>query len=385
MLELTLPPGAYATVLLAEVTKGSRRRSARRVHGLHRAFATEPPSLRVSTSIAALRITLPQTRTGPSCILPERFLAFTLLGAEWVLWLLIALSIVSFAIMIERAWFFLTHRVDVDSLGAELRRLLAKGNVGDARSRVKGSDSAEMTVVAAGLDEVERGVDAVAEAMVGAKARERMRLERNLAFLGTLGNNAPFIGLFGTVLGIIRPSTISSGNQAGGVAVGHGRHLRGARRHRGRPHGRHPGRRRLQLLQPARARRRSPTSTRWRTWCSRSSRAKATRRRRQAEAPRRSNGRQRPRYEDDEGGAGAITDINVTPLVDITLVLLIIFMVTAPMIVNNPSIKVELPKAATGDETLKSTLALTLQREASGGYSLYANGEKTDETDGARR
>ena len=76
---------------------------------------------------------------------------------------------------------------------------------------------------------------------------------------------------------------------------------------------------------------------------------------------------------------GLFADINVTPLVDITLVLLIIFMVTAPMIVNNPSIKVELPKAATGDETLKSTLALTLQREAAGGYTLYANGEKTDE------
>ena len=84
-------------------------------------------------------------------------------------------------------------------------------------------------------------------------------------------------------------------------------------------------------------------------------------------------------YEDDEGGQSAISDINVTPLVDITLVLLIIFMVTAPMIVNKPSIKVELPKAATGDETLKSTLALTLSREPSGGYSLYANGEKTDE------
>jgi biopolymer transport protein ExbD len=85
-------------------------------------------------------------------------------------------------------------------------------------------------------------------------------------------------------------------------------------------------------------------------------------------------------YEDEEGGSGAISDINVTPLVDITLVLLIIFMVTAPMIVNNPSIKVELPKAATGDETLKSTIALTLQREPAGGYSLYANGEKSDES-----
>jgi len=42
---------------------------------------------------------------------------------------------------------------------------------------------------------------------------------------------------------------------------------------------------------------------------------------------------------------------------------------------------VELPKAATGDETLKSTLALTLQRDpASGNVMLYANGEKTDES-----
>lgn len=85
-------------------------------------------------------------------------------------------------------------------------------------------------------------------------------------------------------------------------------------------------------------------------------------------------------YQDEEGGTGVISDINVTPLVDIVLVLLIIFMVTAPMIVNNPSIKVELPKAATGDETLKSTLAVTLERAPAGGYQLYVNGERSDET-----
>ncbi len=84
-------------------------------------------------------------------------------------------------------------------------------------------------------------------------------------------------------------------------------------------------------------------------------------------------------YEDDDSGGGMISDINVTPLVDITLVLLIVFLITVPSIVNNPSIKVELPKAATGDDTLKSTLALTLTRDATSGYSLYANGEKTDE------
>jgi biopolymer transport protein TolR len=85
-------------------------------------------------------------------------------------------------------------------------------------------------------------------------------------------------------------------------------------------------------------------------------------------------------YEDEDGGGGTIADINVTPLVDIVLVLLIVFMITVPNIVNNPSIKVELPKAATGDDTIKSTLALTLSRKDAGGYDLYVNGEISDET-----
>jgi biopolymer transport protein ExbD len=86
-------------------------------------------------------------------------------------------------------------------------------------------------------------------------------------------------------------------------------------------------------------------------------------------------------FSDDDSGGGLISDINVTPLVDITLVLLIIMMVAAPIIANNPSIKVELPKAQSGDETQKTTLAFTLARKPDGaaGYDLYLNGEKVDE------
>jgi biopolymer transport protein ExbD len=83
-----------------------------------------------------------------------------------------------------------------------------------------------------------------------------------------------------------------------------------------------------------------------------------------------------PAYgDDDEGGGGMIAEINVTPLVDITLVLLIIMMVAAPLIVNNPSIKVELPKAATGDETQKSTVSLTLRKDG----QLYFNEDAVNE------
>jgi len=80
-------------------------------------------------------------------------------------------------------------------------------------------------------------------------------------------------------------------------------------------------------------------------------------------------------YGNDDDGGRMIVDINVTPLVDITLVLLIIFMVTASLIVN-PGIKVDLPKAASGTETSKSTLALTLNREG----VLFLNGEKSDDS-----
>src|SRR3954454_11021668 len=78
-------------------------------------------------------------------------------------------------------------------------------------------------------------------------------------------------------------------------------------------------------------------------------------------------------FEDEEAGR-MITDINVTPLVDIVLVLLIIFMVTTSYIVN-PSIKVDLPKAATGSDQVKTTLGLTLTKDG----GLYLNGDKTDD------
>lgn len=55
----------------------------------------------------------------------------------------------------------------------------------------------------------------------------------------------------------------------------------------------------------------------------------------------------------------SIAEINVVPLVDIILVVLIIFMVTAPMFIK-PTINVNLPKAASGDQTAPSKLNIAL-------------------------
>jgi biopolymer transport protein ExbB len=125
-------------------------------------------------------------------------------GASWVMWLLLMLSVVSVAIMLERGWFFYSLRDDLAALARSLTDYLRRGEVTEARRMLENSPSAEAAVVVAGLVEAERGADAAEEAMAGAAALQRMKLEKRLAFLGTLGNNAPFVGLLGTVIGIVQ-------------------------------------------------------------------------------------------------------------------------------------------------------------------------------------
>jgi biopolymer transport protein ExbB len=125
-------------------------------------------------------------------------------GAEWVMWLMIALSVASVTIMLERGWFYYSIRDDIPALAQTLRDRLRDDDVPAALGLLEKSPSAEAAVVVAGLREADRGVDAADKAMRGAAALQRMKLERRLAFLGTLGNNAPFIGLFGTVIGVVQ-------------------------------------------------------------------------------------------------------------------------------------------------------------------------------------
>jgi biopolymer transport protein ExbB len=125
-------------------------------------------------------------------------------GATWVMWLMIALSVGSVTIMLERGWFYYSIRDDIPQLAASLREKLRDDDMPAALSVLQKSPSAEAAVVVAGLREADRGVKAAEKAMRGAAALQKMKLEQRLAFLGTLGNNAPFIGLFGTVIGIVQ-------------------------------------------------------------------------------------------------------------------------------------------------------------------------------------
>ncbi|HEX3727191.1 MAG TPA: biopolymer transporter ExbD [Pirellulales bacterium] len=86
-------------------------------------------------------------------------------------------------------------------------------------------------------------------------------------------------------------------------------------------------------------------------------------------------------FGDDEGAV--LSDINVVPLVDVVLVLLIVFMITVPAIVGSAPIKIDLPETSSAAEQMGQVedlpLHLYLRRESSGEVILYLNDAPTNE------
>lgn len=150
------------------------------------------------------------------------------MGATPILYLMLALSVVSVAIMIERGWFFVKLSENIAQLASALAARLDEHDLNGADALVRASNSAEAAIVAAGLRQLGRGAAAAEEAMASATALQRMRLERRLAYLGTLGNNAPFIGLLGTVIGIVQAFDKLQNAGAGGGASGPATDVMGA-------------------------------------------------------------------------------------------------------------------------------------------------------------
>ncbi|MGD0835228.1 MAG: MotA/TolQ/ExbB proton channel family protein [Polyangia bacterium] len=138
-------------------------------------------------------------------------------GASWVLWFLGALSLISIGIIFERWLFYRARTCDLDATARRLGSRLAAGEFATAISELRATPSVAAAIAAAGLELAERGPQAADKAMQSAAALERSRLEQRLAYLGTLGNNAPFIGLFGTVIGVI-----GAFEELGHGAPGHG-------------------------------------------------------------------------------------------------------------------------------------------------------------------
>ncbi|RMG93811.1 MAG: MotA/TolQ/ExbB proton channel family protein [Deltaproteobacteria bacterium] len=136
--------------------------------------------------------------------LTERFLQFSLLGAEWVMWLLVALSVFSVYVMIERALALGAARRSDLAVRPKVLEALERGDLDGAKAAVKDAEGPAGRLLAEMLRHGRHDRDALEAFLDAARPAEKLRLERNLSYLGTVGANAPFIGLFGTVLGIIK-------------------------------------------------------------------------------------------------------------------------------------------------------------------------------------
>ncbi|MBN8612437.1 MAG: MotA/TolQ/ExbB proton channel family protein [Deltaproteobacteria bacterium] len=136
-------------------------------------------------------------------MLVDSLVRFALLGSSWVLYLLLALSVVSFAATFERWLFFRKNRVGGEGLRDQLRKAMREDDEAAVRRVLAKNPSIEASVLGEALDFVDGGARAVSDAIESGVGRERAQLERSMTLLGTLGNNAPFVGLFGTVLGVI--------------------------------------------------------------------------------------------------------------------------------------------------------------------------------------
>ena len=134
----------------------------------------------------------------------ERLTAFAMLGAEWVMWLLVILSIICVAIILERAYFFFGSKADARALQSALRKRLETGDLGGAKKELADSNSYEARISTSALNLASAGPESVEQRISAERAVAKADMEKYLAFLGTVGNNAPFVGLLGTVIGIIQ-------------------------------------------------------------------------------------------------------------------------------------------------------------------------------------
>jgi len=137
----------------------------------------------------------------------------------YIMILLSGFSILSIGVMLERAWSFSRFGRSMVEFPAEFIRTLNDSGVDVASRLCDGHTSPLANVFKAGIIKIKQGTAEMAESMELSARREIANLERYLGVLGTIGNTAPFVGLFGTVLGIIRAFHDLAGAEGAGPSI----------------------------------------------------------------------------------------------------------------------------------------------------------------------
>ena len=159
------------------------------------------------------------------------------LQSSFTMLILLGCSVLALTFIFERWLYLKRSTINADFFFGQFREAFSKGGQDAALNVCNGSITPLATVIRAGIEDPNATAHASEEMMDATAIDERSKLEKNLNTLGTLGNISPLIGLFGTVIGIIRafhalavsgsagPSVISAGiaealiTTAGGLVV----------------------------------------------------------------------------------------------------------------------------------------------------------------------
>ena len=150
----------------------------------------------------------------------EILLNSDVMQAEWVLYFLLVLFAVAIFMVLWKVVFFVVNRMRARKLRAHVAKLVAGSELEEFTAALEDHPGVEAWVLRHGLRYAANGPSAVSQQLDVATTAAKHRLELGLTFLGTVGSNAPFVGLFGTVLGIIKAfRDLSLETRAGASAV----------------------------------------------------------------------------------------------------------------------------------------------------------------------
>jgi len=140
------------------------------------------------------------------------------LKGGWVMWPLLIFSILTWAVVLERAFVFLTLRPKLLQLAESVMQSLKSGDTAAAR-QICHTQKPYVSDVFLGTLDTRKSRESAERVTERNRVRMVGYLKRNLWILGTIGSASPFVGLLGTVLGIVRAFHSMAEKGAGGFSV----------------------------------------------------------------------------------------------------------------------------------------------------------------------